>query len=271
MASTDWMFWPFDPPEKERETKISEKPLLTPEQQQVASFFSKAVTTPEPQFEGPVSAPLDPLEAMGIEQFERFAGSQAPEISGLAGEALTGLLTGEGRGIEMLGSLFDVSRQLTARSDAETAEQIKTAATAQGAGGSGQLLETLRRFGEERALQTQQSELATLTNAFMQAIGGAQTQAGIEDRQVTERAGAATGAGGLRRGVADLNIQRLLEMFNVTRDRELQKLNLAGGFAASPVPFGVTDFSAFTPTFEGQLTSDLFKGGADLLKAFAVG
>ena len=258
-------------PEKERETKVQEKPLLTPEQQRVASFFAKGVTTPEPEFEGPVSAPLDPLEAQGIGQFERFGGSQPPAISGLAGEALTGLLTGEGRGIEMLGSLFDVSRQLSARGDADITEQIRTAATAQGAGGSGQLLETLRRFGEGRALGTQQSELSTLSNAFMQAIGGAQTQAGIEDRQTTDRASALTGAGGLQRGVADLNIQRLLELFSNTRNREIQKLGLAGGFAADDVPFGVTDYSAFTPTFAGQMTSDLIKGGTDLFKAFAVG
>ena len=262
------LYWPFDPPEKERETKIQEKPLLTAEQQRVAKFFAEGVTTAEPDFEGPFAAPLDPLEAQGIGQFERFGGSAPPAISGLAGEALTGLLTGEGRGIEMLGSLFDVSRQLSARGDADITEQIRTAATAQGAGGGGQLLETLRRFGEGRALGTQQSELATLSNAFMQAIGGAQTQAGIEDRQVTDRATALTGAGGLQRSVADLDIQRMLEFFVNTRQREIQKLNLAGGFASSPVEFGVTDYSAFTPTFAGQVTGDLISGGADLLKAF---
>ena len=254
---------------KERETKIQEKPLQTPEQQRTSSIIASALEQGQPEFGGPFAAPLDPLEATGIGLAEQFAGTGAPAISGLAGEALTGLLTGEGRGIELLGSLFDVSRQRSARSDAETTEQIRTAATAQGAGGSGQLLETLRRLGEERALATQQSELSQLANLFFQAIGGAQTQGTLEDQQALSRSGAATEAGGLRRGVADIPILRELEQFNKQQESERQLLNIGAGFAASPIPFGTTDFSVFTPTFEGQLTADVTKGLFDVATAFA--
>ena len=250
---------------KERERQVKTEPLLTPEQLTAQSFFTEGLRAGEPGFEGPFAAPLDPLEATGIGLAERFAGTQAPAISGLAGEALTGLLTGEGRGIEMIGRLFDVSRQLTARKDVETTEGIRTAAVAQGAGGSGQLLETLRRFGEERALQQEQTELGALSNLFVQAIGGAQTQGQIEDREALTRSGAATAAGGLRRGVADLPILRELEQFNQIQNRELQRLGLAGSFGTTAVPFGQKDFTVFEPTAGAGIAGGLFDLGGSFL------
>lgn len=267
----DTLYWPFDPPDKERETQISEKPLQTPEQQRISQVIADALEKGVPTFEGDFAAPLDPLEATGIGLAERFAGSPTPAISGLAGEALTGLLTGEGRGIELIRNLFDVSRQLSSRGDADVTEQIRTAAVAQGAGGSGQLLETLRRFGEGRALQQEKGEFDTLSKLFVQAIGGAQKQGGIEDQQTLLRSGAATQAGGLRRSVADLFLQRIRKQFNLQQGQEQQLLNIGAGFAASPIPFGVTDYSAFTPTFAGEITPALIEGGTDLLAAFLGG